>query len=227
MKNTNYEKKWWSPKALKKLAYEIVDKGVEVTLPAAERKEVDRMVESIRGVRDFGENTFMTERLRTYYVGETIKCNAGFEIWAPCRGKPTGTIVAIKTDWGIAFGISKISKVEKYPTAIVGQWLALENAILAKDSAEKQGVEKKEGECQTYVMDGNFNILNGHEKRQFERFILRAKCYFYPEEFSFSRGKNKVSYPNYDEIHRRQTIILGQEKIDSMKPKPSKNKKKK
>lgn len=229
MKNAEYTKKWYSPKALKKMAYSLA-RGENVEIPVGVREVVGEMVEAIKFTEAFkkehGEAQLMTERLRTYYVGETIKCNAGFEVWAPCRGKPTGTLVAIKTDWGIAIGISKISKEEKYPVAIVGQYLALQNALKSKESAEASGEYKNETEkVAVMVMDGNFNTLNNHERKQFERFILRAKCYFYPEVYSFSRGENPVSYPNYDEIHKRQVMILGEEKVKAMKPKPGKNKK--
>ena len=229
MKNTKYTRKWFSPKALKKYAYGYVDgKELPADLPADEKEKVMEMVEAIKFVNEYTkENKIVTERLRTYYVGETIKCDAGFEVWAPCRGKPTGTIVAIPTDFGIAVGISKISKDEKYPVAIVGQYLALKDAISAKESAEKSGSYDSDEKKSVVATDGRFNLLNGHEKKQFERFTLRTKCYFYPEIYSFSRGENPVSYPNYDEIHRRQVLILGEDKVNSMKPKPSKKKNKK
>ena len=73
------------------------------------------------------------------------------------------------------------------------------------------------------MIDGRFNLLNNHERKQLERFILRAKAYFYPEIYSFSRGENPVSYPNYEEIHRRQLLILGEDKLKANAPKPSKN----
>ncbi len=229
MKNTKYARKWFSPKALKKMAYGYVN-GVEIPsdVPENVQKKVMDMVEAIKFVTTYSkENQFVTERLRTYFVGETIKCDAGFEVWAPCRGKPTGTVVAIKTDWGIAIGISKIAKDEKYPVAIVGQYLALKDAIASKDSAEKSGEYKNTDEKYPAMMiDGRFNLLNNHERKQLERFILRAKAYFYPETYSFSRGENPVSYPNYEEIHRRQVLILGEDKLKANAPKPSKNKKK-
>ena len=77
------------------------------------------------------------------------------------------------------------------------------------------------------MIDGRFNLLNNHERKQLERFILRAKAYFYPEIYSFSRGENPVSYPNYEEIHRRQVLILGEDKLKANAPKPSKNSKSK
>ena len=96
MKNTKYARKWFSPKALKRMAYGYVN-GVEIPsdVPENVQKKVLEMVEAIKFVTDYSkDNNFVTERLRTYFVGETIKCDAGFEVWAPCRGKPTGTIVA-------------------------------------------------------------------------------------------------------------------------------------
>ena len=117
MKNTKYTRKWFSPKSLKKMAYGYVN-GTKIPsdIPESVQKKVIEIAKAIKFVDDYSkENKIVTERLRTYFVGETIKCNAGFEVWAPCRGKPTGTVVAIKTDWGIAVGISKIAKDEKYP----------------------------------------------------------------------------------------------------------------
>lgn len=226
MKNTKYTRKWFSPKALKKMAYGYVN-GTKIPsdIPESVQKKVIEIAKAIKFVDDYSkENKIVTERLRTYFVGETIKCNAGFEVWAPCRGKPTGTVVAIKTDWGIAVGISKIAKDEKYPIAVLGQFLALKDAIDSKNSAEKSGNYKNADEKYPVLMiDGRFNLLNNHERKQLERFILRAKAYFYPEIYSFSRGENPVSYPNYEEIHRRQLLILGEDKLKSNAPKPSKN----
>ena len=114
MKNTKYTRKWFSPKSLKKMAYGYVNgTKIPADVPESVQKKVIEIAKAIKFVDDYSkENKIVTERLRTYFVGETIKCNAGFEVWAPCRGKPTGTVVAIKTDWGIAVGISKIAKDE-------------------------------------------------------------------------------------------------------------------
>lgn len=203
MKNVNKvaKKIHYSTKEVKRIAEKTqLISELDTSLP----KEVYDAVVEIVEAREYmakNEKKYISERLRTAYIGEDCFTADGTQYIAMNRGKPTGTLVAIldeETD-EIKIGVSLISKDEKYATPIVG----LKKAMEKIDSP---------------VIFG----LDGHERKQLERFKLRAKAYFMPETFSFSRGTDPVSYPNYEKIHARQLMIKGE---PAPKKKPAKAKK--
>lgn len=192
----------YSTKEVKRIAEKTqLISELDTSLP----KDVYDAVVDIVTAKEFLNNhnqKYISERLRTAYIGEDCFTSDGTQYIAMNRGKPTGTLVAIldlETN-EIRFGISLISKDEKYATPIVGLKKAFEKAL--------------SGDCPTFGLDG-------HERKQFERFKLRAMAYFMPEKFSFSRGTDPVAYPNYEKIHARQMMIKGE------KPAPKKKSTKK
>lgn len=163
---------------------------------------------------------FISERLRSGYVGAEIVTNNGILLQTE-RGKPYGTAVAIPTDdENVVIGYSFVGKDEKYSIPVVGLYLAYKRAVEGKE-AGKHGFESP------YTVNGETFSLDSNTKQQLKHFEKRALAYFFPEIYSYSRGQKdkKVVYDNYDKIHARQIAILGKEKVEAAKPKPSKKKK--
>lgn len=174
------------------------------------------------GTGNCGEDKsyFISERLRKGYVGAEITTNDGILLQTE-RGKPYGTAVAIPTDdENIVIGYSFIGKDEKYSIPVVGLYLAYKRAVEGR-AAGKHGFESP------YTAAGESFSLDSNTKQQLKHFEKRALAYFFPEIYSYSRGQKdkKVVYDNYDKIHARQIAILGKEKVEAAKPKPSKKKK--
>lgn len=162
---------------------------------------------------------FISERLRKGYVGAEITTSDGILLQTE-RGKPYGTAVAIPTDdENVVIGYSFVGKDEKYSIPVVGLYLAYKRAVEGKD-AGKHGFENP------YVVNDESFSLDSNTKQQLKHFEKRALAYFFPEIYSYSRGQKdkKVVYDNYDKIHARQIAILGKEKVEASKPKPSKKK---
>lgn len=150
-------------------------------------------------INDNGTKAFISERLRDGYIGKEINENGKVSIQSE-RGMPFGTVVAIPTsdpDNPVAFGYSYMSSYERmrglsYP--VLGQALALKRAIAARDGKT------------------DVNAPNGTRpkaKDQVEHFQKRAKAFFYPDIYSYSRGQEgkKVVYDDWDGIHERIKIV--------------------
>lgn len=188
MKNVTKKKTRYSTRDIKRIADNVANVKTD-ELP----KDVYEAVQDLISAKEFmasHNQKFIAERLRTAYIGEDCFTEDGTQYIAMNRGKPTGTLVAVfdSEKKELVFGISLISDNEKYATPIVGLKRAYERALT-----------------------GNNAIfgLDGHERKQFERFKLRAMAYFMPEKYSHSRGTDPVSYPNYEKIHARQVMIKG------------------
>lgn len=191
-------KKAYTVKDVKRIAEKTkLVSEIDKSLPAEVKDAVAKIIsarEKVRGkhtaVINGKESRYITERLRTAYIGEECYTIDGVKYLATNRGKPTGTIIAAfdKDKQEILYGVALISEDEKFQIPIIGLATALENI-------------KPENEIKIG--------MNGHEKRQFDRFKLRAMAYFMPEKYSFSKGTEPVKYPNYDEIHMRQMMLKG------------------
>lgn len=211
VKSTQLKRSWYNAKKVKKMGQAIMRGELDIKIldiPKDVKEAVQEYVDAYQfmlGYEDAG-NRYVSERLRSSYVGEMVSDEKGVSYVATNRGKPTGTIVAIPTtDNRLLVGFSHVEPDEEFESPIVGLYYALKNAQFVvtgpTDPATPVG-------------------LTGHEKRQFKRFILRAFAYFYPDEYSYSRGKNPVVYPKYEEIHKRQLMILGEEKLKMNAPQP-------
>lgn len=151
---------------------------------------------------------YISARLRPGFIGNIVNVPGGASYIQRERGKPYGTIVAIPNDRGtVTLGFSYIREEDEdrsFP--ILGLAIALKQAINElRDSNE--GI--------------NPRFLKGRAKQQAIYFEKRALAYFNPDVYSWSRGQKdkKVTYDNYEEIHKRREMILG---IDSSKSSPKK-----
>ena len=210
MKSMTKKPVYLTSKAVRKLALKFMRKEIskedleKMEMPEDAREALNLNIEAYTFMLKYEEegHKYVSERLRTSYIGEEVSDLNGVTYLSTVRGKPTGTIVAIPDGDKILIGVSKLNEDEKYPSPIVGLYLALKNV-------------------KYYADDENPIGLNGHEKRQLSRFRLRAKAYFFPEKYSFSRGSDPVEYPNYEEVHKRQIMILGEEKVKAMACQPA------
>lgn len=137
-------------------------------------------------IKTNGTKAFISERLRDGYIGMEVHTDSGTSYIQATRGRPFGTIVAVPTDDGISYGISYVPDEKKQQYPVIGQFIALAKAVTGKKSNIKSKALK-----------------------QFEHFELRAKAYFYPEKYSYSRGSEPVDYPNYEKIKKNREKILG------------------
>lgn len=159
-----------------------------------------RIIESERYVETFKNDggKFLCSRLRPGFIGNVVNVG-GVSSLQTERGKPYGTVVAIANKVGtVTLGVSYISPSDKdnvYP--IVGLAIALKKAIEARDMGLEFIDEK---------------LLKNKSKSQVGYFIKRSLAYFNPNVYSYSRGQEgkKVEYDNYEEIHRRRKMILGE-----------------
>ena len=158
-------------------------------------KQIIDAEEFVNGYKKAG-GKFIAERLRDGFIGMEVSTNIGTKYIQSIRGKPFGTVVSIPTkDNDVVLGMSYIDvDNEKYPTAIVGLAMALKRAIEGYEH-EKHGVEQRN--------------VRSRARKQIEHFYKRSLAYFVPEIYSRTRGTNPVIYDNYEEIHARRKLILG------------------
>lgn len=200
------KKRFYNAKQVKRLGHRVLKDEITIgelnDLPADVKDAVMLYVDAYSYMLKFEETgeKYVSERLRKNYIGELVSDTKGNKCIATTRGKPTGTIIAMPDgEGGLKFGVSHVSTTEKYESPIVGLFLAIRD-VTSEDEVLK--------------------TLSPHEKKQFERFKLRSMAYFYPDKYSYSRGTDPVVYPNYEEIHKRQVLILGEEKIAKSAPQP-------
>ena len=145
------------------------------------KKEALEYVENFK--KENGNNSFISIRIRNGYIGKEL----GLNKLQLVRSEPRGTMVAIKDgDKGVSIGWTYKAK-EDDDVPIIGIAKALKEAV--------QGTDDKEPK-------------NKNDKDLLEFFSTRAFCYFFPEEYSYSRGKNKLEYKNYDKIHENRARAL-------------------
>ena len=152
----------------------------------------DLINEAIKFVEDYKKEhgPVLTERLRDGFIGREIYTDNGEKYYQSTRGRPHGTIVAVKgSDNDIFYGVTYSN--EEFDIPVIGQYFALKNAI-----AEKKGFKTRV-------------FVAGRDKDQVAHFEKRAKAFYWPEKYSVSRGSDPVVYPNYEKIHTIQNRILG------------------
>lgn len=147
------------------------------------RDEAQKFVDEFR--KEHGNNGLISLRIRDGFIGKEVG-NGRLQLE---RTKPRGTLVAIKGEDGQVFigSVYKSNKDEDIP--IVGIAEALKDAISAKKNGEERVIKEKDIEL-------------------LEFFKIRAKCYFFPEIYSHTRGTNKLAYPNYEKIHQNRAKAL-------------------
>lgn len=141
---------------------------------------------------------YICERLRPGFIGDIVYIPGGASYIQKERGRPFGTIVAIPDGNGeVVIGFSYIDEEDRNSASpSVGLAIALKRAVEGKN-AGKVGYSKRW-------------VKNSAAKTQAIHFLKRAKAYFNPEKYSYSRGSEPVVYENYDEIHARRKAILGE-----------------
>ena len=169
-----------------------------------DNKELKEMADEAKKFIEKHSKTYIAERLRDGYIGNLVYTDNGTSYIQSVRGSPYGTVVAIKTETGISICVSYLDKEDmKHNKPCIGLYIALTRA-LDNASFGKNGINKKD--------------VKSRARKQIEHFEKRALAYFYPDVYSYSRGQEgkKVVYENYDEIHKRRAMILG-EKIPKQK----------
>lgn len=148
---------------------------------------------------------YCTEPIRRGFVGKKIFDRDGTIYVQACRGPIIGYLAAVKGDTKdnpVFYGMSFISQDERYPHKLIGQVLAIEDAV-----------NKKSGQVDKDKIKKN---LNSEVQSQLNHFEKRSLAYFYPEQYSFSRGPKKGIDDVYDEIHMYQFAceILNAKKVE-------------
>lgn len=145
------------------------------------RDEAQKYVDDFH--KKYGNNAYISLRIRDGFIGKEI----GGGNLQLTRTKPRGTMVAIKgeEDGEVKIGWTYLNK-EDEDIPIVGIAEALKFAQI--DETKK--------------------LKNKNDKDLFDFFMVRAKCYFYPEKYSHSRGTEKIDYPNYDKVHSNRAKAL-------------------
>ncbi len=147
-----------------------------------------------------GTKGFIAERLRDGFIGELVHADNGASYIQAVRGKPFGTVVAIKTEDDIVLGMSYMDPEDANKShPIVGLYIALKRAVDGLNAGYKRA-EKR--------------YIKSRAHRQIEHFEKRALAFFHPDVYSYSRGQEgkKVVYEDYDIIHKRRAMILGEGK---------------
>lgn len=145
------------------------------------RDEAQKYIDAYH--KEHGNNAYISLRIRDGFIGKEI----GAGNLQLTRAKSRGTMVAIKgdNDGEVKIGWTYLNK-EDEDIPIVGIMEALKAA---------QTNETKK-------------LKNKNDKDLFDFFMVRAKCYFYPEKYSHSRGTEKINYPNYDKVHSNRVRAL-------------------
>ncbi len=151
----------------------------------AKRDEAQKYVDEFKG----GDNKkFISLRIRDGYIGKELD-SSGRKLQTE-RARPRGTLVAVKGDNNeVKIGYTYLSNKDQ-DIPIVGIAEALKVAV-----GEKEPIQR----------------LKNRDKELIDFFEIRAKCFFYPDVYSHSRGADKLTYPNYDKIHANRKRVLGEE----------------
>ena len=145
-----------------------------------------------------GTKSFISERLRAGYIGEIVHADNGASYIQSIRGKPFGTVVAVKADKNVVLGMSYIDPEDiNKGHPIVGLYIALKRAIEGLESGKIKAGER---------------YIKSRARKQIQHFEKRALAYFHPDTYSYSRGTNPVEYEDYEAIHKRRAMILGEGK---------------
>lgn len=145
-----------------------------------------------------GTKGFIAERLRNGFIGNLVYTDNGTSYIQSVRGKPYGTVVALKNGEDIVLGMSYVDPEDiNKGHPIIGLYIALKRAI----DGLKEGKIRAEAK-----------YIKSRSRKQIEHFEKRALAYFHPDKYSHSRGSDPVKYEDYNEIHKRRAMILGEGK---------------
>lgn len=155
-----------------------------------------QFLEKARNVEKYCVDTF-----RYGYIGKKVTDMYGSEFVQTRRGRPYGYIAAVlDNDDKVYVGYTFISENELFPHPVIGQAIALKNALANR--AKKISCEM--------ILDGSYQgkfincSLNGDSKAMLKHFYDRARRYFLPEVYSHSRGLEPIQDPNFVDIHLQQ-----------------------
>lgn len=171
-------------------------------------------------VADFRKREKMlTLRIRDGFIGKELD-NSGYRLQLE-RGKPRGTLVAIKGENDDVFIGHTYLKPGDKDVPVVGQFIALMDALSQREGKvpEEEIFLPKTGFYEADYLassDGFIHITvpehkemkNMNDRRLEEFFRIRALCYFWPDIYSHTRGSDKVVYPNYEHIHGNRERAL-------------------
>ena len=174
-------------------------------LSADEAKELfnaaNNLIESRKYLDDIRKQTkICVDTFRYGYIGKTISDANGSEYTQTRRGKPYGYLAAIQDGDKLYVGYTLLSDKEKFPHPIIGQAIALKNAYANKeDGLTFEDVLKREKQGA-----GRNPYLNGESVSMLKHFYDRARRYFFPNKYSFSRGSDPIQDPKFIGIHLQQ-----------------------
>lgn len=171
-------------------------------------------------VKDFmKQEKMLTLRIRDGFIGKELD-GSGYRLQLE-RGKPRGTMVAIKGGNSDVFIGHIYLKPGDKDVPAVGQFLALMDAVACrehKNPGEEILLRKTGLESADYLASGDGLIhiavpehkkmKNVNDRKLEEFFRIRALCYFWPDVYSHTRGSDKIVYPNYERIHRNRERAL-------------------
>lgn len=158
--------------------------------------ESRQFLEKARGVEKYCVDTF-----RHGYIGKKVSDMNGSEFVQTRRGRPYGYLAAVLgNDDKVYVGYTFISENELFPHPVIGQAIALKNAI----------ANRVKGISCEMILDGSYQgklincYLNSESKMMLQHFYDRARRYFLPEVYSYSRGLEPIQDPNFTSIHLQQ-----------------------
>lgn len=116
---------------------------------------------------------FIYQRTRKGYIGKEIIDQDGIVYEQTEKGRPIGVMMAYMKDGQIKFGASFVNQDDKFNVK-TGLELAFKDSLKTKNF--------------------NFNKFNKNKEMsfQFKEFVRRAARYFYPDEYSYKKGRYEV-----------------------------------
>lgn len=158
--------------------------------------ESRQLLEKARGVEKYCVDTF-----RHGYIGKKVSDTNGSEFVQTRRGRPYGYLAAVLgNDNKVYVGYTFVSENELFPHPVIGQAIALKNAI----------ANRVKGISCEMILDGSYQgklincYLNSESKTMLQHFYDRSRRYFLPEVYSYSRGLEPIQDPNFTSIHLQQ-----------------------
>lgn len=152
-------------------------------------------------------NYIVNERLRTGFIGME-KVVGGMRVLQTERGNPVGTLAAIPYGKDIILGVSQISEDDKQiQKPIIGLALAIENAVSKKSSSIESGASPD----LNYFPQLDGLIISNKYVSQIKHFIKRARAYYFPEIYSYSKGMLRPSEDDckiWNKNHSNRMAVL-------------------
>ena len=167
----------------------------ELFRAANELIESRKYLEDVRRAQKICVDTF-----RYGYIGKIVTDMYGSEFTQTRRGRPYGYIAAIQDGDKLYVGYTLLSDKEKFPHPVIGQALALRNAFTNKGN----GITFDKVLERSTQGNGINPYLNGESASMLKHFYDRARRYFFPDIYSFSRGSDPIKDPKFTGIHLQQ-----------------------